>query len=207
MQRRAEKTAPAIGATAWEHEINNGTKPQEENHRQGISLIELQKMFPTEEAAADWFADKRWGNGYRPCPICNHEHTAEVKNGPLPYRCKGCWKYFSVRTGTVLECSKVSLQNWAYALYLCTTNLKGISSMELHRDIGVPPKTAWFMLHRIREALQHPDGFLFSGPVEVDETFVGGKQKNKHSKRDSELGGARSVRRPLWALETARRTA
>ena len=79
---------------------------------------------------------------------------------PLPFRYKGCWKYFSARTGTVLDRSTVSRQKWAYAICLATTSMKGVSSMKLHRDLDVTQKTAWFMLDRIREALKSPDGLF-----------------------------------------------
>ena len=98
----------------------------------------------------------------------------------MPYRCRGknCRKRFSVKVGTIMEASNVGYRLWAVAIYLVLTNLKGISSMKLHRDLGVTQSTAWFMLHRIREAFaSHPDT-LFMGPVEVDETYVGGKARN-----------------------------
>ncbi len=131
-----------------------------------------------------------WPSG-RCCGKCGSVNTHEVKgHRPMPYRCRDCRGYFSVRTGTVLESSRVPLRKWAFAIYLYLTSIKGLSSMKLHRDIDVTQKTAWFMLHRIREAYAFalPDE-PFQGPVEVDETYVGGKDRSKHaSKRQGKRG-------------------
>ena len=106
----------------------------------------------------------------------------------MPYWCPDCRSYFSVRTGTALERSKVPLRKWAFAIYLEITSLKSVSSMKLHRDIGVTQSTAWFMLHRIRAAWAVPTDRPFAGPVEVDETYVGGRERNKHGRNKLRAG-------------------
>ena len=100
---------------------------------------------------------------------------------------KICSMRFSVRTKTPLESSKLGFQVWAVALYQVTTNLKGVSSMKLHRDLGITQRSAWFLAHRLREAWKD-NGTQFSGPVEVDETFIGGKEKNKHANKKLKAG-------------------
>ena len=156
-------------------------------HREGISLMELADTFPDEECAAEWFEAHVWPTG-RHCPKCGNVETIEA-HGDMPYWCGACRRYFSVRIGTALERSKVPLRKWAFAIYLEMTGLKGISSMKLHRDIKVTQKTAWFMLHRIREAWHQEQASLFSGPVEVDETYIGGKRKNMPKAKRKELSG------------------
>ena len=106
----------------------------------------------------------------------------------MPYWCPACKQHFSVRIGTILERSKVSFKQWAVAIYLHMTSLKGVSSMKLHRDIGVTQKTAWFMLQRIRQAWERDDETGLIGPVEVDETYIGGKERNKHKGRKLKAG-------------------
>ena len=158
-------------------------------HREGMSLIELMEMFPTEEAATRWFENILWA-GERCCGKCGSVSTREVPNAkPMPYWCTDCRSYFSVRSGTAIARSNVPLRKWAIAIYLCLTSLKSVSSMKLHRDLGVSQKTAWFMLHRIREAWAEQLPGAFAGPVEADETFVGGRAKNMHAAKRKQLTG------------------
>ncbi len=150
-------------------------------HRDGISLFELTEMFPDEEAAVRWFEGVCWPDG-RICPRCRGENTRETpRRKPMPYWCSDCKSYFSVRTGTALECSRLPLRKWAFAIYLVLTNLKSVSSMKLHRDLKVTQKTAWFMIHRIREAWAD-DNDTFDGPVEIDETYMGGSISNMNAR-------------------------
>ena len=120
------------------------------------------------------------------CPRCGSTWTAPSKR-QFTFWCPDCKQRFSVRTGTVLEESRLPLRKWAIAIYLHLTSLKGVSSMKLHRDINVTQKTAWFMLQRIRKAWES-DEPLFTGPIEIDETHMGGKERNKHKGKKLKAG-------------------
>ena len=159
-------------------------------YREGLTIVQLMDMFPTEAAAVAWFESVLWPDGERHCGKCGSIRTREVPSAkPMPYWCTDCRGYFSVRTGTPLARSNVPMRKWVIAIYLCLTSLKSVSSMKLSRDIGVKQETAWFMLHRIREAWTINTGGPFDGPVEVDETYFGGKRRNMSNAKRKELAG------------------
>lgn len=165
-------------------------KPHNESGKriaETISIVQLFRMFPDEDACYAWLENARW-NGNPVCPHCGGiENIKPRKNRAHYYNHKDCRRDFSVTTGTCLHATKRPLQDWIYALYSVLTARKGVSAMQLSKEIGVQYRTAWHMLHRIREACGRGD-FKLSETVEVDETYIGGKEGNKHESKKLHAG-------------------
>ncbi|HEY6245400.1 MAG TPA: IS1595 family transposase [Pyrinomonadaceae bacterium] len=150
------------------------------------TLLEAVKYFSDPDNALNFMAELRWPDGIV-CPHCDSSEVTFLKTRRV-WKCRSCRKQFSIKTGTILEDSPIGLDKWLSAIWIIVNAKNGVSSYELHRSLGITQKSAWFLSHRIRLALQAGSFELLSGEVEVDETFIGGKARNMHASKRKHLG-------------------
>ena len=157
-----------------------------------ISAFQMIHRFPDQESARLYIEKCRW-NGMPVCPKCNlaeKQYPQNRKGRPGFYECRCCGLVYTVRTGTIFERSHIPLNKWIFAIYLVVTARKGISSMQLSKELGIGQKAAWFLLQRIRKACEDDNGgngFL-QGIVEIDEAYLGGLEANRHESKKKKAG-------------------
>ncbi len=169
-----------------------------------LSIMEVLSLFATESDAVTWFEEVRW-NGTPTCTHCgNTDNLSRPKTRPDALWCPACQQRFTVRMGTVMESSRISLQKWAVAMYYTLTARKGISSMQLSKELKVTQKTAWFLLQRIREACQREE-FKVDLIAEIDEVYIGGRNKNRHLKDRPKIGQGMTGKQAVLGIHQRRR--
>lgn len=156
-----------------------------------FTLLNLSDNFPDEESCIRYFEKMRWEDKV----ISPYDASSKVyKCGNGKYKCKNTGRYFDVKTGTAFANTKLPMRAWFYAMMLFLSHKRGVSSCQLARDLGITQKTAWNMLHKIRQYMAFENNHTLSGEVEIDETFVGGKNKNRHKDKRVEQCQGRSYK-------------
>ena len=164
-----------------------------------IGVLQFTRMIPDEDTAVAHFEAIRWGT-HPTCPRCQEDDRITDCSRRYFRWCGHCRQYFTAKVGTVMEKSKIPMRTWLLAIYYLVTARKGISSLQLSKELSVSQPTAWFLLHRLREACG-PDLAVLAGEIELDETYMGGKNRNKH-KKDKLKGGVTGMvgKQPVFGL-------
>ncbi len=159
------------------------------------SLLQVTNSFAEQTTCINYLTGIRWPEGKVICPICSHDKVYTLKGEFKRFKCAKCRSHFSALKKTIFENSPIPLQKWFIAIYLHTSHKKGISSIQLGKDIDVSQKTAWFMLQRIRHSMETGTfEMIGTGIFEADETYIGGKESNKHQSRGVKAAKAEAVR-------------
>jgi transposase-like protein len=171
-------------------------KDTEPKFTRQMTLSDFERLFPNEQSCWTYLFSRRWPDGVAHCPRCSNGHVYASKARPWHWQCKMCGANnrapyrFSLKTGTIFEETKMPLRSWFKVLHLMLTSKKGISALQIHRLLGTGSyRSAWYMCHRLRAGMKDPDFKQLLGIVEVDETYIGGKEANKHRNKRSGKSG------------------
>ena len=164
------------------------------------SLLQVADYFTTNDICKQTIAEARWADGEAVCPYCGKKHCKKGKDGR--YLCKDCRRKFNVTVGTIFENTKLPLRKWFMAMYLISSHKKGVSSLQIMRDVNVTQKTAWFLLHKIRGLYGITDAIALDGEVEMDEMYLGGREINKHESKKTEgtQGRSTKTKTPIFGM-------